>query len=115
MNNKLYYNISEVSKITELKPHVIRFWELQFSQLKPIKLNQRRYFTYDKINLLNTIKNLLHEQKFTIEGAKKFLSSADITPKNIATSQHQNSHQAPVLQAIEKLEGLKKLILSIDF
>jgi DNA-binding transcriptional MerR regulator len=73
---KLYYKINEVSRITGLKPYVLRYWETEFDQLKPQKdvNDQRRYRKVD-IDLIQKIKGLLYEERFTIAGAKKRLRS----------------------------------------
>ena len=71
---KLYYSISEVSDITELKAYVLRYWETEFSQLKPPK-NRAGNRTYRKkdIEIILKIKDLLYEKKFTIDGARNIL------------------------------------------
>lgn len=76
--DKLYYKISEVCKITGLKPSVLRFWEKEFKQLKPSKIgSSHRLYTKKHIDLILKIKTLLYDEKLTIEGAKKRLSSND--------------------------------------
>ena len=72
--DKAYFRIGEVSKILNVEPHVIRYWETEFSTVKPVrtKTAQRLYRNKDVRELLN-IKNLLYFQRFTIDGAKKQL------------------------------------------
>jgi DNA-binding transcriptional MerR regulator len=71
---KLYYSISEVSKITGLEQYVLRYWESEFPQLKPAKNRAgNRIYTNKDIKLINTIKDLLRDKKYTIEGAKMVL------------------------------------------
>jgi DNA-binding transcriptional MerR regulator len=71
---KLYYSISEVSKITEIEQYVLRYWETEFEQLKPQKNRAgNRIYTNKDIQLILYIKELLREKKYTIEGAKKIL------------------------------------------
>ncbi|MGH2568502.1 MAG: MerR family transcriptional regulator [Bacteroidota bacterium] len=71
---KLYYSISEVSKITELEQYVLRYWESEFPQLKPAKNRAgNRIYTNKDIKLILHIKQLLRDEKYTIEGAKKVL------------------------------------------
>lgn len=71
---KLYYSISEVSKISDLEQYVLRYWETEFDQLKPAKnLAGNRIYTNKDIKLILYIKKLLREEKYTIEGAKKLL------------------------------------------
>ncbi|QQS37944.1 MAG: MerR family transcriptional regulator [Ignavibacteriales bacterium] len=73
---KLYYSISEVSKITEMEQYVLRYWETEFEQLKPQKNRAgNRIYTNKDIQLILHIKTLLREKKYTIEGAKKILEN----------------------------------------
>lgn len=71
---KLYYSISEVSKITDLEQYVLRYWESEFEQLKPAKNRAgNRIYTNREIKLILFIKRLLREERYTIEGAKQVL------------------------------------------
>ncbi|MBK8552051.1 MAG: MerR family transcriptional regulator [Ignavibacteria bacterium] len=73
---KLYYSISEVSRITELEQYVLRYWETEFEQLRPAKnLSGNRIYTNRDIKLILYIKKLLREEKYTIEGAKKLIKN----------------------------------------
>ena len=73
---KLYYSISEVSKITEVEQYVLRYWETEFEELNPQKNRAgNRIYTNKDIQLILQIKNLLREKKYTIEGAKKILEN----------------------------------------
>ena len=73
---KLYYSISEVSKITNIEQYVLRYWETEFEQLKPQKNRAgNRIYTNKEIQLILHIKNLLRERKYTIEGAKKIMEN----------------------------------------
>lgn len=72
--SKRYYSISEVSEMMELKAHILRFWESEFSALRPRKNRAgNRAYTERDIKIVMLIKNLLYEEKFTIEGAKNRL------------------------------------------
>src|SRR5206468_208293 len=71
---KLYYSISEVSKITDLEQYVLRYWESEFEQLNPSKNRAgNRIYTNRDIKLILYIKKLLREERYTIEGAKQVL------------------------------------------
>src|ERR1035437_4459248 len=71
---KLYYSISEVSKMTELEQYVLRYWETEFDQLTPAKNRAgNRIYTSKDIKLILFIKKLLREERYTIEGAKQVL------------------------------------------
>ena len=73
---KLYYSISEVSKITNIEQYVLRYWETEFEQLKPQKNRAgNRIYTNKDIQLILHIKTLLRERKYTIEGAKKIMEN----------------------------------------
>ena len=74
---KLYYSISEVSEITGLKQYVLRYWETEFTQLKPNKnrAGNRNYRSND-IDVILNIKSLLYDRKFTIKGARQYLNKS---------------------------------------
>ena len=72
---KLYYSISEVSEITGLKAHVLRYWETEFEQLRPKKNRAgNRTYTRRDIEIVERIQHLLRDEKYTIEGARQALS-----------------------------------------
>lgn len=77
--DKKYFTIGEVSQICQLKSHVLRYWEQVFPQLNPNKRRGRRYYQKADVELLIEIKSLLHEQGYTIPGAKARLSQANYT------------------------------------
>ena len=71
---KLYYSIGEVSEMTGLKQYVLRYWESEFSQLNPSKNSAgNRNYRKSDIDLINEIKELLYDRRFTIKGAKQHL------------------------------------------
>ena len=73
--NKKYYSISEVSKVCEIKPHTLRFWEKEFKQISPqINKGGRRRYQIKDIETINLIKKLLQDEGLTILGAKKKLT-----------------------------------------
>lgn len=75
---KRYFTIGEVSELCGVKPHVLRYWEQEFSQLKPVKRRgNRRYYQHHEVLLIRRIRELLYEQGFTISGARNKLDSAD--------------------------------------
>lgn len=81
---KLYYSISEVSRITDLEQYVLRYWETEFELLKPAKNSSgNRIYTNKDIKLILLIKKLLKEEKYTIEGAKKILKNINISGDEI--------------------------------
>jgi DNA-binding transcriptional MerR regulator len=83
---KLYYSISEVSKITDMEQYVLRYWESEFEQLNPQKNRAgNRIYTNKDIQIILNIKSLLREKKYTIEGAKKILMNFKSEPVIIKT------------------------------
>ena len=81
---KLYYSISEVSKITDIEQYVLRYWETEFDELNPQKNRAgNRIYTNKDIRLILYIKELLREKKYTIEGAKKILEDYELDKKPI--------------------------------
>jgi DNA-binding transcriptional MerR regulator len=122
---KLYYSISEVSKITDIEQYVLRYWETEFEQLKPQKNRAgNRIYTNKDIQLILHIKELLREKKYTIEGAKKILEDytqgkqiqvAD-TPKQITEKQTELplvDEEIPSLKKdLEEIKNILEIIVS---
>lgn len=78
---KRYFTIGEVSDLCCVKPHVLRYWEQEFTQLKPVKRRgNRRYYQHHEVLLIRRIRNLLYEQGFTISGARNRLGDAREVP-----------------------------------
>src|SRR5690349_24737226 len=77
---KRYFTIGEVSDLCGVKPHVLRYWEQEFPQLKPVKRRgNRRHYQQDDVQMVRRIRSLLYEQGFTIGGARQRLKE---TPRN---------------------------------
>ncbi|VWC19029.1 MerR family transcriptional regulator [Burkholderia pseudomultivorans] len=73
---KRYFTIGEVSELCGVKPHVLRYWEQEFTQLRPVKRRgNRRYYQHHEVLLIRRIRELLYEQGFTINGARNRLDS----------------------------------------
>ncbi len=114
---KLYYSISEVSKITGLEQYVLRYWETEFDQLKPAKNRAgNRIYTNKDIKLIMLIKKLLRDEKYTIEGAKKVLETyspepddggqltlLDVTPKKKIQDEEIKAELQEVKEFLEDL------------
>jgi DNA-binding transcriptional MerR regulator len=78
---KRYFTIGEVSDLCAVKPHVLRYWEQEFAQLKPVKRRgNRRYYQHHEVLLIRRIRDLLYEQGFTINGARHRLESEIAAP-----------------------------------
>lgn len=78
---KRYFTIGEVSELCAVKPHVLRYWEQEFTQLNPVKRRgNRRYYQRQDVQMIRTIRGLLYEQGFTIGGARLQLMQDTQTP-----------------------------------
>ena len=103
--DKLYFKIGEVSKLACVEPHVLRYWETEFAEIQPKRANsnQRLYRRVDVKTILQ-IKTLLHEQQFTISGAKKFLKEGG--------KRSVNAESAPIPSNC--LEKIKKELFAVQ-
>ncbi|MBZ0178577.1 MAG: MerR family transcriptional regulator [Melioribacteraceae bacterium] len=126
---KLYYSISEVSKLTDLEQYILRYWETEFDQLKPAKNRAgNRIYTSKDIKIILQIKHLLRKEKYTIEGAKKILSEmqqkdSDIAPlelnipepKPSITSTPQKLNRKQETRSINKkdLEEIREFLVDL--
>ena len=82
---KRYFTIGEVSDLCAVKPHVLRYWEQEFTQLKPVKRRgNRRYYQHHEVLLIRRIRDLLYEQGFTINGARHRLDHEEAEPRAAA-------------------------------
>jgi DNA-binding transcriptional MerR regulator len=103
---KRYFTIGEVSQLCGVKPHVLRYWEQEFPQLKPVKRRgNRRYYQRHEVLLIRRIRSLLHEQGFTISGARQQLEGTEASED--ASQSRQIVHQLRT-ELEELLEVLKR-------
>jgi DNA-binding transcriptional MerR regulator len=108
---KLYYSISEVSKITDLEQYVLRYWESEFEELKPAKNRAgNRIYTNRDIKLILYIKKLLRDERYTIEGAKQVLKS--YTPEG-DTGEQLELIDPPALHQKIKDEKLRSDVIEV--
>ena len=92
---KRYFTIGEVSDLCGVKPHVLRFWEQEFPQLKPVKRRgNRRYYQRQDVLMIRQIRSLLYEQGFTIGGARQKMSGEDA--REDVTQSQQIVHQVRI-------------------
>ena len=88
---KRYFTIGEVSELCGVKPHVLRYWEQEFTQLKPVKRRgNRRYYQHHEVLLIRKIRELLYEQGFTISGARNRLDGAEVVVETAAIATPAN-------------------------
>ena len=111
---KRYFTIGEVSDLCGVKPHVLRYWEQEFTQLKPVKRRgNRRYYQHHEVLLIRRIRELLYEQGFTISGARNKLDSrfsleeSSAVPLTASSTSHQSElNQIAVRRELTEILGL---------
>ncbi len=113
-NSKIYYSIGEVCEMLGLEPHVLRYWENEFPQLRPKKNRAgNRAYRLKDIRIIDYIKHLLYEEKYTIEGARKKLAQSKEyseppgEPENISSGSRQGKD---VLSAEELRDELREVL-----
>jgi len=108
--DKLFFSIREVSDLCVIEPHVLRYWETEFKQLKPVKRSgNRRFYRHRDVYITLQIKHLLYGLNFTIRGAKKRLGSSDISEIG---GIKQNGTTINIKSIREELKHIKKLLES---
>ncbi|MDP8568748.1 MerR family transcriptional regulator [Methylophilus aquaticus] len=108
---KRYFTIGEVSELCGVKPHVLRYWEQEFTQLKPVKRRgNRRYYQHHEVLLIRKIRELLYEQGFTISGARNRLDGVDEKAEKAAAIEAHNTMTA----AAEVLANASQKMSAID-
>lgn len=101
---KRYFTIGEVSQLCDVKPHVLRYWEQEFPQLKPVKRRgNRRYYQRQDVIVIRQIRGLLYEQGFTIGGARQRLEGEE-------AKQDQTQFKLLVKQMIVELEDVLRVL-----
>jgi DNA-binding transcriptional MerR regulator len=101
---KRYFTIGEVSGLCEVKPHVLRYWEQEFPQLKPVKRRgNRRYYQRQDVIIIRQIRGLLYEQGFTIGGARQRLEGDD-------AKLDQTQYRLLIKQMISELEDVLRVL-----
>jgi len=115
-SDRLYYRIGEVSRITGLKPHVLRYWESEFKGIKPYKAGSlQRLYRKKDLDIIQKIKKLLYEEGFTIAGAKKRIRDLE-RAENLQTKlrlveRRPDRRDHDLLDAIrEELKGIRKML-----
>jgi DNA-binding transcriptional MerR regulator len=102
---KRYFTIGEVSDLCCVKPHVLRYWEQEFTQLKPVKRRgNRRYYQHHEVLLIRRIRDLLYEQGFTISGARNRLGDSREIP---------HDQDAAVRLSGQELQSLRADLLAV--
>ena len=103
---KRYFTIGEVSELCGVKPHVLRYWEQEFTQLKPVKRRgNRRYYQHHEVLLVRRIRELLYQEGFTISGARNRLDESVSRGEARETKATSDSLRGEILEIIELLRA----------
>lgn len=98
---KRYFTIGEVGELCAVKPHVLRYWEAEFPQLKPVKRRgNRRYYQRQDVILIRQIKSLLYEHGYTIGGARQKMTDS---PDEVAASQVRSGDIKTLIRELEEV------------
>ncbi len=98
---KRYFTIGEVGELCAVKPHVLRYWEAEFPQLKPVKRRgNRRYYQRQDVILIRQIKSLLYEQGYTIGGARQKMTDS---PDEVAASRVSSGEIKILIRELEEV------------
>ena len=112
---KRYFTIGEVSELCAVKPHVLRYWEQEFTQLKPVKRRgNRRYYQHHEVLLIRRIRELLYDEGFTINGARNQLDTNLGAPARngavAAASAAAASNRFDLPQVRQELQGVIEIL-----
>jgi len=108
---KRYFTIGEVSELCGVKPHVLRYWEQEFTQLRPVKRRgNRRYYQHHEVLLIRRIRELLYEQGFTISGARNRLEEGGRPARHEAKSGNGAQVQPDMLDVRAELASIRRLL-----
>ena len=103
---KRYFTIGEVSELCGVKPHVLRYWEQEFTQLKPVKRRgNRRYYQHHEVLLIRRIRELLYDQGFTISGARNRLDELVAEP-----TKSPRAPRVPGVDIRKEIQGVLELL-----
>ncbi len=104
---KRYFTIGEVSELCAVKPHVLRYWEQEFPQLKPVKRRgNRRYYQRQDVITIRQIRSLLYDQGFTIGGARQQMSGE--SPQTVVDGDNYKSLLAKMISELEEVLAVLK-------
>ncbi len=110
---KRYFTIGEVSELCAVKPHVLRYWEQEFPQLKPVKRRgNRRYYQRHEVQLIRQIRNLLYVDGFTISGARNQLEAGTPSTAEAREAETLSDARDTIRQLIKELDEVVQLLKS---
>ena len=109
---KRYFTIGEVSELCAVKPHVLRYWEQEFTQLKPVKRRgNRRYYQHHEVLLIRRIRDLLYQEGFTINGARNQLdTNLGVPVRASAAAVSSAAGRAGLPQVRKEIQGVIEIL-----
>ncbi|MGU9977398.1 MAG: MerR family transcriptional regulator [Candidatus Oxydemutatoraceae bacterium WSBS_2016_MAG_OTU14] len=102
--DKRYFTIGEISRLCRVEQHVLRYWEQEFSALKPVRRGNRRYYQQHDIYLVRQISDLLRRQRYTIDGARRQLTEGNSKTERVYSKQIVNE----ICKMIEEVQSILK-------
>ncbi len=106
--DRMFFRIGEVAQIVGVEAHVLRYWESEFGEIKPVRSNKQRLYRKKDVELLLRIKRLLHEEGFTISGAKKQVRSKE--PEQVRFDFSEEAFKRVLREIRKELCDIKKLL-----
>ena len=112
--DKLFFKIGEVSKLADVAPHTVRYWESEFSQIKPNRTKSgQRLYRQEDVKIILKIKDLLHNQGFTTEGARNFLESEHLQNSAVLSTVKPLSISKNSISALQQIKAELKELQSL--
>lgn len=112
LEKKKYFAIGEVSKLFDIKTHVLRYWEKEFDQLKPSKRRGRRYYQQKDLGIIGEISRLLYEDGFTVEGARQQLANGHQSDSSQAKLSGNDQYKELIKDMIAELKSILNILSS---
>ena len=111
--DKLYFKIGEVAKLAEVPTHVLRYWETEFRNIKPKRANSKqRLYRREDVELILKIKVMLHNQGYTIAGARKLIENGEDVPEAVVYNNHPTPRAKPDMT--DALGAIKSQLLQLQ-
>lgn len=108
--DKMYFRIGDVSRIVGVEPYVLRYWESEFDEIKPIRSNKQRLYRKKDVELILKIKQLLHHEGFTVAGAQKKIKEKTKDPEQVSMLFKEDALRSVLKEIKTDLIEINKLL-----